>query len=140
MKTNNIPWSFLWGTSTSAYKVEGVYIANGKGLSIQDIKDKNSGIANFEIASDHYHRFKEDVALMAELGLKSYRFSVSWARIFPNGFGEVNKKGIAFYNELINELLKYCIEPILTIYHFDLPLELEKLSGWNNKKVTIESF
>lgn len=127
------PENFLWGASTSAYQVEGAYNEDGKGLSVQDLHEPPEGITDFKVASDHYHRFKEDVALMAELGLKAYRFSIAWTRIIPDGDGEINKKGNQFYSELIDELLSYHIEPIVTMFHFDLPLELHKKGGWANR-------
>ena len=128
------PKGFLWGASTSAYQVEGAYDEDGKGLSVQDLHEPQD-IADFKIASDHYHRVKEDVKLMAEMGLKAYRFSIAWTRIIPNGDGEINEKGIQFYDSLINELLSYGIEPVVTIYHFDLPLKLHEKEGWSNPTV-----
>lgn len=133
------PEGFLWGASTSAYQVEGAYNEDGKGLSVQDVHQAPEGITNFNVASDHYHRYKEDVALMKELGLKAYRFSIAWTRIIPDGSGEVNQKGIDFYNDLINELVKAGIEPVVTMYHFDLPLALHKKGGWANRD-TIDAF
>ncbi len=133
------PEGFLWGASTSAYQVEGAYDEDGKGLSVQDVHQAPEGITNFNVASDHYHRYKEDVALMKELGLKAYRFSIAWTRIIPDGSGEVNQKGIDFYNDLINELVKAGIEPVVTMYHFDLPLALHKKGGWANRD-TIDAF
>ena len=133
------PQDFLWSASTSAYQVEGAYNEDGKGLSIQDLHHPTNGITDFKVASDHYHRFKEDVALMAKLGLKAYRFSISWSRVLPEGKGEINEKGIEFYDQLINELIKCHIEPVVTIYHFDLPLALYNRGGWNNRE-TIDSF
>lgn len=130
---------FLWSASTSAYQIEGAYNEDGKGLSVQDVKEIIKGTPDFKICSDHYHRYKEDVKLLSELGLKAYRFSIAWTRIIPNGIGEVNQKGIEFYSNLINELLKYNIVPIITMYHFDLPYELEKIGGWSNRK-TIDAF
>ncbi|MFB5581798.1 glycoside hydrolase family 1 protein [Bacillus albus] len=130
---------FLWGASTSAYQVEGAYNEDGKGLSVQDIKVIPEGTSDFKVCSDHYHHFKEDVKLFSELGLKVYRFSIAWTRILPNGTGEVNEKGIAFYSDLIDELLKHDIEPLVTMYHFDLPYELEKKGGWSNRS-TIDAF
>lgn len=130
---------FLWGASTSAYQVEGAYLEDGKGLSVQDVHEPPEGITDFKVASDHYHHVKEDVALMAELGLKAYRFSIAWTRIIPDGSGKVNEKGIAFYQTLIDELLKYKIEPVVTIYHFDLPYELHKQGGWANRE-TIDAY
>lgn len=92
------------------------------------------GVTDFKVTSDHYHMFKEDVALMAEMGFKAYRFSIAWTRIYPQGAGEVNQKGIAFYSSLIDELIKYGIEPIVTMYHFDLPYALEKQGGWSKRR------
>lgn len=126
---------FLWSASTSAYQVEGAYNEDGKGLSVQDVKKIIEGTPNFRVCSDHYHRYKEDVKLFSELGLKAYRFSIAWTRIIPDGKGNINPKGIKFYSDLIDELLKYGIEPIVTMYHFDLPYELEKIGGWSNRDV-----
>lgn len=131
----NFPEDFLWGASTSAYQVEGAWNEDGKGLSVIDMLDHPEGTSDFKVASDHYHRYKEDIRLFSELGLKAYRFSIAWSRIIPNGVGEVNKKGIEFYSNLIDELNKYNIEPIVTMYHFDLPYELEKKGGWSNREV-----
>lgn len=125
--------NFLWGASTSAYQVEGAFDTDGKGLSVQDTKKVFEGTPDFKVCSDHYNRYKEDVALFSELGLKAYRFSIAWTRIFPQGKGEVNQKGVDFYNNLINEILKYGMEPIITMYHFDLPDALDKQGGWFNK-------
>lgn len=133
------PDQFLWGASTSAYQVEGAYQEDGKGLSVQDIHEPAKGITDFKVASDHYHHIKEDVALMAELGLKAYRFSIAWSRVLPEGRGKVNKKGLQFYHNLIDELNQYGIEPVVTMYHFDLPYELFKEGGWNNRS-TIDAF
>lgn len=138
-KLKEFPENFLWGASTSAYQVEGAYNEDGKGLSIQDLHAPTNGITDFKVASDHYHHFKEDVALMAELGLKAYRFSISWSRVLPEGKGKINEKGLEFYNQLIDELVKYHIEPVVTIYHFDLPLALYNQGGWNNRD-TIDAF
>ncbi len=139
---NNIkgfPENFLWGGSTSAYQVEGAWNEDGKGLSVIDMCDHPEGTADFKIASDHYHRFKEDVKLFSEMGLKAYRFSIAWTRVIPQGTGEVNEKGIKFYNDLIDELNKYNIEPVVTMFHFDLPYELEEKGGWSNRD-TIDAF
>ncbi len=133
------PKDFLWGASTSAYQVEGAFDEDGKGLSIQDLHTPPQGITDFKVASDHYHKMKEDVQLMADLGLKAYRFSISWSRVLPNGEGQINPKGIQFYNDLLNELLAHGIEPIVTMYHFDLPLELYKKGGWTSRS-TVQAF
>lgn len=135
----DFPKDFLWGASTSAYQVEGAYNEDGKGLSVQDTKEIIPGTPDFKVSSDHYHHYKEDVALFAEMGFKTYRFSIAWTRIIPNGVGEINPKGIEFYNNLIDELLLYGIEPLVTMYHFDLPDELQKDGGWSNRK-TVDAF
>lgn len=147
-KEAKFPKDFLWGASSSAYQFEGAWNEDGKGLSVQDVEKNNNGnnsidwskISDFKVASDHYHLYKEDVKLIAEMGLKAYRFSISWSRILPNGIGKVNQKGIDFYHNLIDELLKYNIEPIVTMFHFDLPLELENNGGWNNRDLIVDAF
>ncbi|ALP35273.1 6-phospho-beta-glucosidase [Paenibacillus sp. IHB B 3084] len=133
------PEDFFWGGSTSAYQVEGAWDEDGKGPSVIDMANHVEGVTDFKVTSDHYHMFKEDVALMAEMSFKAYRFSIAWTRIYPQGAGEVNQKGIAFYSSLIDELIKYGIEPIVTMYHFDLPYALEKQGGWS-KRETIGAF
>lgn len=138
------PANFLWGAATAAYQVEGAHDADGKGLSNWDVYSHLPGKTyqgtTGDVAADHYHRFKEDVALMAELGLKSYRFSVSWPRIFPTGRGEINEAGVQFYSDLIDELLKYGIEPMLTLYHWDLPQALQdEIGGWESREI-IDAF
>lgn len=135
---------FLWGSASAAYQVEGAWNDGGKGESIWDIYTKIPGATfkgtNGDIAVDHYNRYKEDVALMAEMGLKAYRFSISWSRIYPEGRGEVNEEGLKFYDDLIDELLKNNIKPIITIYHWDLPQALQDLyGGWESKNI-IEDF
>jgi 6-phospho-beta-glucosidase len=138
-KRSDFPADFLWGASTSAYQVEGAWDEDGKGPSIQDTAAVHEGKADFKVASDHYHRYKDDVRLFKEMGLKAYRFSVSWSRVFPKGRGMVNEKGIRFYSDLIDELLQAGIIPILTMYHFDLPQALEEKGGWLNRD-TIDAF
>lgn len=133
------PKNFLWGGSTSAYQIEGAWNEGGKGPSVQDIKVIPEDTSDFKVAADHYHHYKEDVALLAEMGFTTYRFSIAWTRIVPNGDGEVNEEGIQFYNNLIDELLKYNIEPLVTVYHFDLPAALEEKGGWSNR-ATIDAF
>ena len=125
------PDYFLWGASTSAYQVEGASLEDGKGPSCQDVKELPAGTADLTVSVDHYHHYKEDIALMAEMGFKSYRFSISWSRVLPNGTGEVNPKGIEFYNNLIDECLKYNIEPIVTMFHFDMPAALDERGSWS---------
>lgn len=131
------PESFLWGASTSAYQVEGGWNADGKGPSVQDVKDIPTGTTDFKVAVDHYHRFAEDVKLFKELGLKAYRFSIAWSRVMPNG--KVNPEGVKFYRNLINLLKENQIEPIVTVFHFDLPAEIDQAGGWENRE-TIQQF
>lgn len=136
----SFPKEFLWGASTSAYQVEGAAYEDGKKASQQDILNQKSfeerGIATADIASDHYHHYKEDIAMMKEMGFSTYRFSISWSRVFPDGIGEVNPKGIQFYHDLIDELLLNDIIPIVTLYHYDLPWALvEKYNGWLSREV-----
>lgn len=139
-KLDPFPKDFLWGSASAAYQVEGAWILDGKGKSVWDefvrIPNKTFKGSNGDVAVDHYHRFKEDIALMAEQGLKTYRFSIAWTRILPDGRGEINQKGLDFYSDLINELLKYGIEPIVTLYHWDLPQALEDAyGGWESRQV-----
>lgn len=127
---------FLWGASTSAYQVEGANLVDGKGPSCQDVKEVPEGTSDLTVCADHYHHFKEDIALMAEMGFKAYRMSISWSRILPDGEGEINQRGIDFYRDVFHECHKYGIEPIVTIFHFDLPLALQqKYGGWNNRQM-----
>lgn len=129
------PKDFLWGAATSAYQVEGADLEDGKKYSQQDVVNRMQNFTDASVASDHYHRYKEDVALMAELGMTSYRFSIAWSRIFPDGTGEPNAKGVQFYHNLIDELLAHGITPIPTLYHYDMPMALvDKYDGWISRK------
>ncbi len=129
------PDDFLWAAATAAYQFEGAYLEDGKTMSIVDA-NINPNYANTSVTSDHYHRFNEDIKLMKELGIKAYRFSISWPRVLPNGRGKINEKGINFYKQLVKELKDNDIEPLATIYHFDLPLCLqEEYGGWCNRKI-----
>lgn len=149
-KLKPFPTDFLWGASTSAYQVEGANLTDGKGPSCQDVKKVPEGTSELDVCADQYHRYKEDIRLMAEMGFKVYRFSVSWSRILPEGTGAVNPKGIAYYNNLIDECLKYDIEPLVTMFHFDMPAALDRRGSWGNResvdwfvqfaKVLFESF
>jgi len=134
MPTLTFPKDFVWGAATSAYQIEGAWNEDGKGKSIWDtfshIPGKVANNENGDIAVDHYHRYKDDIRLMADLGLKAYRFSTSWTRILPDGTGKVNKKGLDFYDRLIDELLKNKIEPYVCLFHWDLPQALQDKGGW----------
>lgn len=127
---------FVWGAATASYQVEGAAYEDGKGLNIWDVFCKEDGHVyehhTGDVACDQYHRYKEDVAIMKELGLKAYRFSVNWARILPEGIGKVNEKGLAYYDNLVNCLIENGIEPYMTLYHWDLPYALHQRGGWLN--------
>jgi 6-phospho-beta-glucosidase len=128
------PSDFLWGASTSAYQVEGASLIDGKGPSCQDVKKVPEGTSDLTVCADEYHRYKEDIALMAEMGFKVYRFSISWSRLIPEGTGDINPKGVEYYNNLIDECLKYGIEPLVTMFHFDMPAALNDRGGWSNRE------
>lgn len=127
---------FAWGVATAAYQIEGAWNEDGRGPSIWDLhchEPENIMCGHTgDVACDHYHRYKEDVALMRELGIKAYRFSISWSRIFPEGTGKLNEKGVQFYSDLIDELLANGIEPYITLFHWDYPYALHKKGGWMN--------
>src|SRR5579875_41718 len=131
------PADFLWGAATAAYQIEGAAREDGRGLSIWDwfsaVPEKVLGGDNGDVATDHYHRMPEDVALMAELGLNAYRFSVAWPRILPQGTGDINECGLDFYDRLVDTLLARGITPFVTLYHWDLPLALHLKDGWLNR-------
>ncbi len=134
------PEDFVWGTATSSYQIEGGWLEGGKGLSVWDAFVHTPGkILNGDtgdVASDHFHKYKEDVALMAEMGLQAYRFSISWPRIQPAGQGEANPEGIRFYSNLIDALLENNITPWATLHHWDLPLALQlECDGWLNPQM-----
>lgn len=129
---------FLWGVATAAHQIEGAYNEDGKGMGVWDELVNYPGRVKFSengnIACDHYHRFKEDVKLMKELGVKSYRFSISWPRVMPNGTGEINEKGLKFYSDLVDELLENGIEPLPTLFHWNYPMALYNKGGWLNEE------
>jgi beta-glucosidase len=135
--TTAFPTGFLWGSATAAYQVEGAWNEDGRTPSIWDTFARRAGAVRNadtgDIAADHYHRYAEDVALMADLGLAAYRFSLSWPRIQPGGRGPANPAGLAFYDRLVDELLDKNITPVITAYHWDLPQELEDAGGWPNR-------
>ena len=131
------PAGFVWGTATSAYQIEGAVHEDGRGPSIWDTFSHTPGKigdnTNADRANDHYHRYKEDVGLIKDLGAKAYRFSIAWPRVFPNGDGAPNPKGLDFYNRLVDDLLANGIEPYATLYHWDLPQSLEdRVGGWRS--------
>jgi len=137
----SFPDGFIWGTATSAYQIEGAVSEDGRGRSIWDIFAHTPGKigdrSNADRANDHYHRYKEDVGLIKELGAKAYRFSIAWPRVFPAGIGAPNRKGLDFYDRLVDELLKNGVEPFATLYHWDLPQSLQdRLGGWQSSETS----
>ena len=131
------PKDFVWGAATAAYQIEGAAAEDGKGPSVWDVFCKKKGAIyegnTGDVACDHYHRYKEDVALMKALGISSYRFSISWPRVLPEGTGALNPKGLDFYNRLVDELHKNGITPMCTLFHWDYPQALYKRGGWLNR-------
>ena len=137
MTALTFPAGFQWGAATASYQIEGAYNEDDRGLSIWDtfthqpgkIQDRSNG----NEACDHYHRYQQDVDLMAQLELQTYRFSIAWSRIMPFGRGAISEKGLAFYDRLIDSLLEKGIQPAVTLYHWDLPQSLQDLGGWSNR-------
>jgi beta-glucosidase len=132
----NFPKDFTWGAAAASYQIEGGAYEDGKGLSVWDMMCREPGRIwegnTGDVACDHYHRYKEDIGLMSEIGLKAYRLSVSWPRVMPDGTGRVNKKGLAFYDRLVDGLLAHGIEPWVTLFHWDYPYALYRRGGWLN--------
>ncbi|WP_207207268.1 glycoside hydrolase family 1 protein [Xylanimonas protaetiae] len=137
-QSRQFPPGFFWGVATSSYQIEGAWDEDGKGPSIWDTYAHTPGmIANGDtgdVANDHYHRYVQDVALMKDIGAGAYRFSVAWPRIFPDGTGTPNPKGLDFYSRLVDELLAAGIEPFATLYHWELPQALQdRWGGWQSR-------
>jgi beta-glucosidase len=129
---------FVWGAASAAYQIEGAAYEDGKGLSVWDVFSQQPGkiweAHNGDVACDHYHRYKEDVTLMQQIGLQAYRMSIAWTRILPDGIGKVNQKGLDFYDRLVDELLAAGIQPWITLFHWDYPYELYCQGGWLNPR------
>lgn len=140
---SRFPADFVWGAATASYQIEGAWNEDGKGDSIWDTFSHAPGnVVNGDTgdqADDHYHRYQQDVMLMQLLGLKAYRFSISWPRVLPEGEGQVSEPGLDFYDRLVDELLMSGIQPFVTLYHWDLPQALQDRGGWGNRAV-IEQF
>jgi beta-glucosidase len=137
----SFPNGFIWGTATSAYQIEGAVNEDGRGRSIWDVFSHTPGHiedhSNADRANDHYHRYKEDVGLIKDLGVKAYRFSIAWPRVFPEGDGAPNPKGLDFYDRLLDQLLASGIEPYATLYHWDLPQSLQdRFGGWRSNETS----
>lgn len=132
------PNDFTWGVASASYQIEGAPAEDGKGPSVWDMFCRKPGAVwrgqNADVACDHYHRWKEDVRLMKELGIKAYRFSISWPRVLPDGTGRINPAGMDFYSDLVDELLAAGIEPWVTLFHWDYPLALYHMGGWLNRE------
>lgn len=143
MKASDFPTNFLWGVATAAYQIEGATTEDGRGQSIWDAFCRETGrVENGdtgEVACDHYHRWEGDLDLIQQLGVRSYRFSVAWPRVFPEGTGRLNERGLDFYDRLVDGLLERGLEPSATLYHWDLPQVLQDRGGWGNRD-TAEAF
>ncbi len=133
------PTGFLWGVATSAYQIEGAAQTDGRGVSVWDTfshtPGKTLGGATGDVADDHYHRYSADFDLLQSLGAQSYRFSVAWPRILPDGAGAINQRGLDFYRRLVDDLLRRGIRPLITLFHWDLPQALQDQGGWENREV-----
>ena len=138
MPSYSFPKDFLWGASTASYQIEGAVNEDGRGESIWDTFTKAGRIqdgTNAFVACDHYHRWPEDIALIRDAGFNAYRFSIAWPRIYPNGTGAVNEKGLAFYDRLVDALLEAGIRPMACLYHWDLPQALDDKGGWQSRDI-----
>ncbi len=133
----SFPEGFVWGAAAASYQIEGGFDADGRGLSVWDMFAHRPGAIHNgdsgDVACDHYHRYKEDVQLMRQIGLHAYRLSLSWSRVLPHGVGPINEAGLEFYDRLIDELLANNIQPYVTLYHWDFPLDLYYRGGWLNR-------
>jgi beta-glucosidase len=139
MEDVTFPPEFLWGVSTSAFQIEGAWDRDGKGLSVWDVFSRRRGAvmdgSSAEQAADHYSRWYEDLELVRDLGCRSYRFSISWPRVFPQGYGTVNPRGLDVYDRIVDRLCLLGIEPMVTLYHWDLPQALQEIGGWSSRSI-----
>ena len=136
----SLPANFLWGNSVSSMQTEGAWNEGGKGMSVYDIREAGENISDWKVATDSYHRYREDFDLMQDLGMNCYRFQISWSRVCPQGDGAFNDEGIAFYDRFIDDLIARGIEPMICLYHFDMPLALaQEYNGFNDRRV-MEAF
>ncbi|NLJ30544.1 MAG: glycoside hydrolase family 1 protein [Clostridiales bacterium] len=133
-RSGKFPQGFLWGGAVTSFQCEGAWNEGGKGVSTVDVRPVPQGLSNWETAIDFYHRYREDIALFRELGLKAFRSNISWSRVLPDG-ETVNEEGLRFYDDLIDELLKNGIEPVISLYHFDMPIAVaQKYNGFASRK------
>ena len=127
---------FLWGNSVSSMQTEGAWNEGGKGMSVYDIRQSAELTSDWKVATDSYHRYREDFDLMQDLGMNCCRFQIAWSRVCPEGDGEFNEEGIAFYHQFIDDLIARGIEPMICLYHFDMPLSLaERYNGFTDRRV-----
>ena len=133
---SSLPANFLWGNSVSSMQTEGAWNEGGKGMSVYDIREPKEFASDWKVATDSYHRYEEDFDLMKDLGMNCYRFQIAWSRVCPTGDGEFNEEGLAFYDRFIDALIERGIEPMICLYHFDMPLAMaEKYNGFTDRRV-----
>ena len=141
MQTNRkMPQGFFWGNSVSSMQTEGAWNIGGKGLSVYDVRPADENSSDWHVAIDEYHRYEEDLDLMAEMNMNMYRIQISWSRVNPQGDGEFNEEGIAFYDRLVDAMLKRGIEPMICLYHFDMPLNLAKNDNGFMSRHVVDAF
>ncbi len=141
MQTNRkMPQGFFWGNSVSSMQTEGAWNIGGKGLSVYDVRPAGENSSDWHVAIDEYHRYEEDLDLMAEMNMNMYRIQISWSRVNPQGDGEFNEEGIAFYDRLVDAMLKRGIEPMICLYHFDMPLNLAKNGNGFMSRHVVDAF
>src|SRR5262249_30897690 len=143
MSQSKFPSGFVWGVATASYQIEGAVSEDGRGSSIWDIFSHMPGKTvdgdTGDVACDHYHRWTEDVQLMRSLGVNAYRFSIAWPRVIPQGTGQINARGLDFYDRLVNALMEVNVTPFVTLYHWDVPQALQEQGGWANRK-TVDAY
>ena len=135
-----LPKNFYWGGSVSSFQTEGAWDEGGKGLSSYDVRPTDPRFSDWKVGIDFYHRYKEDIALLREMGCSFYRFSIAWARVLPDGDGEPNEEGLQFYDNVIDELIQNGITPMICLYHFDTPYRLERDFNGFASRYTVDCF
>ena len=139
MTQPNMPADFFWGNSVSSMQTEGAWQEDGKGLSVYDVRPATDHTMDWHDAIDEYHRYAEDLDLMADMGMNMYRIQISWSRVVPDGDGAFNEAGIQYYSDLIDAMIARGIEPMVNLYHFDMPLELQQTGGWLSRD-TVDAY